>query len=112
LDGIFWYTFEPKLAPERMPFVADPYDISHDPVKMAQLASGALLFLRGDVITGRVVLQNLAPAMEVQVTPLDGAGRALGQSIPAAKTGAGWAIALGKPATTWYEVTVRRASLR
>jgi hypothetical protein len=281
-DGIFWYTFEPKLSPDWMPFVADPYDISHDPVKMAQLASGALLFLRGDVksarttversysrelvyrsvrlpqsarpyftpgfplalplrhgsrirtlqgqattrfetiedanpivtdtgelswyvspdkrgrvlvdtdrsqavigysaangtrpenlrvdldnefstvvlssldgqpisssgrmlltagarvantgmtwnatrtalanwggapslieaITGHVVLQKLAPAVEVRATPLDGAGRALGESIPAAKTEAGWAIALGKPATTWYEVTVRRASLR
>ena len=48
-DGVFWYTFEPKRSAEWVPYVADPYDISHDPVKMPQLAAGALMFLRGDV---------------------------------------------------------------
>jgi hypothetical protein len=48
-DGIFWYTFEPKRDPEWKPYVGDPFDISLDPVKMPQLAAGALLFVRGDV---------------------------------------------------------------
>ena len=48
-DGIFWYTFEPKSDPEWKPFVGDPFDISLDPVKMPELAAGALAFLRGDV---------------------------------------------------------------
>jgi hypothetical protein len=48
-DGIFWYTFEPKRDPEWKSYVGDPFDISLDPVKMPQLAAGALLFARGDV---------------------------------------------------------------
>jgi hypothetical protein len=62
--------------------------------------------------TGRIVLQNLAQAVEVHATPLDGAGRALGEPIAAARTDGGWSIVLGKPATTWYEVTVRVADPR
>jgi hypothetical protein len=52
-DGIFWYTFEPKLSPDWKPYVGDPFDISLDPIKMPQLAAGALLFLRRDVSTAR-----------------------------------------------------------
>jgi hypothetical protein len=48
-DGIFWYTFEPKADPVWKPYVGDAFDISLDPVKMPELAAGALLFLRGDV---------------------------------------------------------------
>ena len=48
-DGIFWYTFEPKSDPAWKPYIGDPFDISLDPVKMPELAAGALLFLRGDV---------------------------------------------------------------
>ena len=63
-------------------------------------------------ITGSIVLQKLAPAIEVQAIPLDGAGRAIGEPIPAAGTEDKWAVPLGKPATTWYKVTVRRAGTR
>ena len=52
-DGIFWYTFEPKLAADWKPYVGDPFDISLDPVKMPQLATGALMFVRGDVSAAR-----------------------------------------------------------
>jgi hypothetical protein len=52
-DGIFWYTFEPKPDPDWKPYVGDPFDISRDPVKMPELAAGALLFLRGDVEKAR-----------------------------------------------------------
>jgi hypothetical protein len=48
-DAIMWYTFEPKEDPSWKPYVGDPFDISLDPVKMPELAAGALLFLRGDV---------------------------------------------------------------
>ena len=46
-DGIFWYTFEPKSDPAWKPYIGDAFDISLDPVKMPELAAGALLFLRG-----------------------------------------------------------------
>jgi hypothetical protein len=65
-----------------------------------------------EAVTGTIVLQKLAPAMEVHAIPLDGAGRAIGEPIPAADTQGEWSIPVGKPATTWYEVTVRRASRR
>jgi hypothetical protein len=48
-DAIFWYTFEPKSSPDWKPYIGDPFDISLDPVKMPQLAAGALMFLRTDV---------------------------------------------------------------
>jgi hypothetical protein len=48
-DAVILYTFEPKRDPDWQPYMGDPYDISLDPVKMPQLAAGALLFLRGDV---------------------------------------------------------------
>jgi len=48
-DAIMWYTFEPKIDPKWKPYVGDPFDISLDPVKMPELAAGALMFLRADV---------------------------------------------------------------
>jgi hypothetical protein len=57
-DGIFWYTFEPKASAEWKPQVGDPFDISHNPVKMPQLAAGALMFVRGDVRAAKQVVQR------------------------------------------------------
>jgi hypothetical protein len=48
-DAIILYTFEPKLAPDWKSYVGDPFDISLDPVRMTEMAAGALMFLRGDV---------------------------------------------------------------
>jgi hypothetical protein len=48
-DAVIWYTFEPKASPDWKPYIGDAFDISLDPVKMPQLAAGALMFLRGDV---------------------------------------------------------------
>jgi hypothetical protein len=48
-DAIIMYTFEPKLAPDWKPYVGDPFDISLDPVRMTEMATGALTFLRHDV---------------------------------------------------------------
>ncbi|MBK5293425.1 MAG: hypothetical protein JJE04_17350 [Acidobacteriia bacterium] len=52
-DAIFLYTFEPKRAADWPPYVGDPFDISLDPVRMTQMASGSLMFLRGDVRAAR-----------------------------------------------------------
>ncbi len=57
-DALFWYTFEPKSDPTRKPFIGDAFDISLDPVKMPELAIGALLFLRGDVEKARSIDQR------------------------------------------------------
>jgi len=48
-DAIIVYTFEPKRDADWKPYVGDPFDISLDPVRMTQMAVGALTFLRGDV---------------------------------------------------------------
>ena len=50
---VIQYTFEPKLAPDWKPYVGDPFDISLDPVRMTEMAAGALMFLRGDVKPAR-----------------------------------------------------------
>ncbi len=52
-DAIVMYTFEPKRDPEWKPYVGDPFDISLDPVRMTEMAAGALMFLRGDVRPAR-----------------------------------------------------------
>jgi hypothetical protein len=48
-DGIFWYTFAHRRPDEWQPLARGHFDLRPDPVKMAQLAAGALMFLRGDV---------------------------------------------------------------
>jgi hypothetical protein len=57
-DGIFWYTFEPKIDPAWKSYLGDPFDISLDPVKMPELAEGALMFLRFDVQKARGVSER------------------------------------------------------
>jgi len=55
-DGVFWYTLqhESEMAgPERM---LGHFDLAPDPVKMSQLAAGALVFARGDVRSARKTL--------------------------------------------------------
>jgi len=48
-DAIIMYTFEPKRDPTWKPYIGDPFDISLDPVRMTEMATGALAFLRGDI---------------------------------------------------------------
>ncbi len=48
-DGIFWYSFEHSAASNWGSRYPGHFDIRQDPVKMSQLAAGALLFLRGDI---------------------------------------------------------------
>uniref|UniRef100_UPI0035C9BCC5 hypothetical protein n=1 Tax=uncultured Sphingomonas sp. TaxID=158754 RepID=UPI0035C9BCC5 len=55
-DGIFFYTFETKVAGQWTPAIADHFDITLDPAKMAQMPVGAMMFLRGDVAAARTML--------------------------------------------------------
>ena len=59
-------------------------------------------------VSGTVVLRNLQGAVAVTAAALDGAGRPIGEPIPAKKTAEGWALAIGDPVTTWYAVSVQR----
>ena len=59
-------------------------------------------------VTGSVILRNLDAVKSVTGQPLDGAGRTMGQTIPATKTDAGWVLPLGMPPTTWYVISVVR----
>jgi hypothetical protein len=59
-------------------------------------------------VTGTITLRNLEHAVKVTAEALDGSGRPIGAPIIARKTAAGWKIPVGKPATTWYEVSVER----
>jgi hypothetical protein len=57
-DGLFFYTFEhknPSGWDARMP---SHFEIQPDPVKMANLAAGACLFLRGDVRPARETIRR------------------------------------------------------
>ncbi|MGQ9564012.1 MAG: hypothetical protein ACUVQH_10865 [Thermogutta sp.] len=48
-DGIFWYTLAHTEIVGTDPRIGGHFDLAFDPVKMCQLAVGALAFVRGDV---------------------------------------------------------------
>jgi hypothetical protein len=48
-DGIFFYTFEHKAPAEWTSRMPSHFEIRPDPVKMTNIATGACIFLRGDV---------------------------------------------------------------
>ena len=68
-DGVFWYTLGHEQLVGEPARAIGHFDLGPDPVKMTQLAAGALLFLRSDVrpatqtvtrsYTGEQVLQSL-----------------------------------------------------
>jgi hypothetical protein len=57
-DAIIMYTFEPKRDPAWKPYVGDPFDISLDPVRMTEMTTGALTFLRGDVRAAKETVER------------------------------------------------------
>jgi hypothetical protein len=65
-DGIFLYTFEMKPRRTDTHFIASRADLSQDPVKTANLAAGALLFLRADVSAARETVARSYSAEEVK----------------------------------------------
>lgn len=75
-DMIITYTFEPKRSRAWQPYVADPFDISQDPVKMSELSTGALIFLRGDVKVARQTIdRSYAPEQVIASWRLPGSER-------------------------------------
>ncbi|MBM3859519.1 MAG: hypothetical protein FJ395_07715 [Verrucomicrobia bacterium] len=52
-DGIFWYTLAHQDMTAMEKTALAHFDFAKDPVKMSQLATGALLFLRGDAQPAR-----------------------------------------------------------
>lgn len=61
-DGVYFYTFEPKVGAEWQHYVADEFDITLDPVKIPQMSVGALLFARADVQPAKdVVARSYTP---------------------------------------------------
>jgi hypothetical protein len=57
-DGVFFYSFEPKLKDQWQPLLADPFDFAEDPVRVAQLPAGALMFLRPDVRPAAAIVER------------------------------------------------------
>ncbi|MDI1250428.1 MAG: hypothetical protein PSV13_16315 [Lacunisphaera sp.] len=64
-DGIYFYTFEPKVGPEYQHYVADEFDITLDPVKIPQMSVGALLFSRADVAPAKQTVARSYSAEQV-----------------------------------------------
>ncbi|MBO9524654.1 MAG: hypothetical protein J7517_00790 [Sphingobium yanoikuyae] len=67
-DGIFFYTFEAKLLGKATPVIGDHFDITQDPVKIAQLPVGAMLFLRGDVAPAQAVVERSYSTAQIDET--------------------------------------------
>lgn len=57
-DGIFWYTFSHDEPANWKPDAPGTFDFRLDPVKMTQLAAGALMFLRPDISPARTVIER------------------------------------------------------
>lgn len=61
-DGIFWYTLAHEDVSAMRNGALAYFDFAKDPVKMSQLAAGALMFLRADVRSAqRVVDRSYSP---------------------------------------------------
>jgi hypothetical protein len=57
-DGIFFYTFEHEDPEQWKQRIRNHFDIRPDPVRMANLAAGALMFLRRDVRPSRTTIDR------------------------------------------------------
>jgi len=55
-DGIFWYTLEHQAPADWSPRQRRHFELRADPVKMANIAAGAALFLRRDVQTAKEII--------------------------------------------------------
>ena len=61
-------------------------------------------------VTGWVTLHEIEGAVGMQLIPLDGAARPMGEPLRGRRLEDGWEIPLGNPATTWYLVKVIRST--
>ena len=57
---------------------------------------------------GKVTLRNLEPSQRIEVIALDGAGKALGDSVIAGSAKREFVLSVGEQATTWYLVKIQR----
>ena len=65
-DALYWYSFEHSDPSQWIPKYPGHFDSRQDPVKMSQLALGALLFLRGDVDTAKRIIRRDYTAAQVR----------------------------------------------
>ena len=59
-------------------------------------------------VKGKVILRNLESSQRIEVTALDGAGKALGDSVTASNVKRELVLSVGEQATTWYLVKIQR----
>jgi len=59
-------------------------------------------------VKGKIILRNLEPAQRIEATPLDGAGKALGDSVIAGSAKREFVLTVGEQPTTWYLVKIQR----
>jgi hypothetical protein len=59
-------------------------------------------------VKGRIFLRNIELLQQIEVIPLDGAGKALGDLIYSENTKRGHILHVGEPATTWYLIKIKR----
>ena len=57
-DGVYWYTLGHRDAVAAGPSTIGHFDLYPDPIKMTQLAAGALIFLRSDVRAARETIER------------------------------------------------------
>ena len=65
-DGVFFYTFEHKVAGEWTAKMPSHFEVRPDPVKMMNIAAGACLFLRGDVQPAKETVYRSYSPQEVR----------------------------------------------
>jgi hypothetical protein len=59
-------------------------------------------------VKGEIFLQNIEPLKQIKVIPLDGAGKALVDSIYTQSINRDYILHVGEPATTWYLIKIKR----
>ena len=59
-------------------------------------------------VKGKVILRNLEPLQQIEIIPLDGAGKALENSVSAHSVKGDFVLQVGQPATVWYLVRIQR----
>src|SRR5262249_5970540 len=67
-DGVTFYTFEPRIRDQVQSMIPDPFDITLDPIKMTQMAAGALIFVRGDVRAAKQTIERSYSREQVNET--------------------------------------------
>ncbi len=65
-DGIFWYTLAHQEIGSLKPVMRGHFDHAMEPVKMAQIPAGALMFLRADVQPARKTIERSCTPQQVR----------------------------------------------